>query len=207
MNDDRYKGLSDGERDALRAMAAGAVPRDGLEDDTVRVLSRQGLVRSGRSTVMRISAALGTLVAVGLVFIAGVTVGKRGEGTATVAPASANEKPYMLLLYMTAGERESDADSNDAAELAVIDEYRQWGARMAEQGRLVGAEKLKASALVMAGTATVRMDSAPADNGRVLGGYFIIRAKSLEHAQELASTHPHLKYGGEIEIRPLDLHD
>ena len=32
-------------------------------------------------------------------------------------------------------------------------------------------------------------------------------AMIFEHARELAQTHPHLKYGGEIDVRPLDLHD
>ena len=40
-----------------------------------------------------------------------------------------------------------------------------------------------------------------------MGGYFLIKAPSIEKARKIASTHPHLKYGGEIEVRPLDLQD
>jgi len=208
MSDDRYNGLSDTERDAMRRMASGAIPRESLEDDTVRVLARHGLVRSRkRGIVMKLSASVGALVAVALVFVAGVTVGKRGgEDTATVAPTA--QKQYMLLLYETAGEREDVAMSGepDEAMLAIIDEYRQWGKRLAEQGRLVGAEKLKDAGFVMHGEQAVAI-AQPRPGERTLGGYFLIRAANMEQAREIASTHPHLKYGGEIEIRPLDLHD
>jgi hypothetical protein len=209
MNDDRYKGLSDTERDAMRSMASGAVPREGLEDDTVRFLASHGMIGSRkRGILMKVSATVGALVAVALIFVAGVTVGKRGgEETATVTPQS--EKQYVLLLYMTAGERETRPAPDEPyseAMLAIIEEYRQWGVRLADQGRLVGAEKLKSDAFVLAGEKAMKLEH-PTAGARVLGGYFLIRASGMEHARELASTHPHLKYGGEIEIRPLDLHD
>jgi hypothetical protein len=209
MNDDRYKGLSETERDALDAMASGAVPRAGLEDDTVGLLSSHGLIGTRkRGIVMKVSAAVAALVAVSLVFVAGVTVGKRGGDTATapVAVAPPEGRQYMLLLFETPAEAAAQEPPSGEELLAIIDEYRQWGNRLAEAGRLVGAEKLKDDAFVMSGEAATRLESAPED-GRVLGGYFLIRAANMDDARDVASTHPHLKYGGEIEIRPLDLHD
>ena len=152
---------------------------------------------------MKVSAAVGTMVAVALIFVAGVTVGKRAGDTPQTANAPAVEKQYMLLLYTKAGG--GAAPAGDALQ-AMIEEYRQWGQTLAEQGRLVGAEKLKGSGCMMQGNEIAELKAPPAGS-RVLGGYFLIRAADLPHAQELAATHPHLKYGGEIEIRPLDLHD
>lgn len=137
MNDDRYKELSDTERDAMRLMATGPVPRDGLEDDTVRVLSHHGLIRSRkRGVLMKVSMAVGAMLAVALVFVAGVTVGKRG-GDEAATLAQQGEKQYMLLLYMTSSGKEASAAADEPkseAMLAIIDEYRQWGARLSEQG-------------------------------------------------------------------------
>jgi hypothetical protein len=202
MNDDRYDGLSETERDAMRSMASGAVPREGLEDDTVRFLASHGQIGSRkRGVLMKVSATVGALVAVALVFVAGVTVGKRGGEVATTASPD-TDKQYMLLLYETA----ALANLDDETSAVLVGEYREWGVRLAEQGRLVGAEKLKSDAFVLAGE-TAGLIGHPKVGGRVRGGFFLIRASSMEHARKLASTHPHLKHGGEIEIRPLDLHN
>ena len=80
------------------------------------------------------------------------------------------------------------------------------GQRLSEQGLLVSAEKLKGDAFVLEGDKVARLDQRPVGE-RVLGGYFLIKAPTMERAREIASTHPHLKYGGEVEVRPLDLHD
>jgi hypothetical protein len=35
----------------------------------------------------------------------------------------------------------------------------------------------------------------------VLGGFYLIEADSYDHAVELSMTHPHLEYGGVVEVR------
>jgi len=37
-----------------------------------------------------------------------------------------------------------------------------------------------------------------------LGGYFLIKAQDMNAALAIARTCPHLKYGGSIEIRPIE---
>ena len=152
---------------------------------------------------MKTFAAAAALAVIALAFVAGMTVGHK-EDTATTA---GGDKQYMLLLYTnnTPQRVESRADVTPEAVAAIVDEYRKWGVRMTEQGRLVGAEKLKDDTFTLAAKGNILREGLP--DGRVLGGYFLIRARSFEHARELAQTHPHLKYGGEIDVRPLDLHD
>jgi hypothetical protein len=41
------------------------------------------------------------------------------------------------------------------------------------------------------------------DDDGVLGGYFFITAPCMHDAMEVAKTHPHLKYGGEVVLRPM----
>ena len=152
---------------------------------------------------MKTFAAAAALAVVALAFVAGMTIGPKDD-TATTANG---DKQYMLLLYAnnTPERIENRADVTPEAYAAIVDEYRKWGIRMAEQGRLVGAEKLKEDALTLAANGGILREGLP--DGRVLEGYFLILASSFEHARELAQTHPHLKYGGEIDVRPLDLHD
>lgn len=200
MSGEYHDDLSDNERSALESLSHSTVPRE-LEERTIRALSDRGLIRAKGGILMKLSLAAGALAVLVLAFAAGVTVSKKDQ-PATTASA---DKQYMLLLYMNATDHpESGAEMSEARYAAIVDEYRQWGVRMGEQGRLVGAEKLKDDAFVLLGHG---QEHEGLTNQRVLGGYFLIRAKSLAHARELAQTHPHLKYGGEIEIRPLDLHD
>lgn len=201
MSGEHHDPLSDSERTALRALSYSTAPRE-LEAHIVAALKSRGLIRTRKGgLLMKLSLAAGALAVVVLAFAAGVTVSKKAQ---PVADVSADHQ-YMLLLYMnTAEQPENPPEMSDAEYAAAVDEYRQWGARMREEGRLVGAEKLKDDAFIL--LAGGRTRQGPAE-GRVLEGYFLIRAGSLEEARELAQTHPHLKYGGEVEIRPLDLHD
>jgi hypothetical protein len=69
----------------------------------------------------------------------------------------------------------------------------------------VDAHKLASDARVMTTSGGDIAVASSLDPERVLGGYFLIKAGSLEEAVELSKTHPHLKYGGEVEIRPLEV--
>ena len=162
---------------------------------------------------MKLSITVGAAVAAPLVFVAGVTVGQKAGDPLDIPVATGGEKQYMLLLYMSHSDEghtghegeHMPAEQSDEAIAVVVEEYRDWGRRMTEAGRLVAAEKLKDDAFVIAaGGENVQ---AGLTSGRVLGGYFLIKATDLDEARTLSMTHPHLRYGGEIEIRPLDLHD
>jgi len=216
LSSDRNNGLSDSERKALRGLAEGPSPGGGLEDRTVMALRNKGFIRSNRGGIlMKLSMTVGAAVAATLVFVAGVTVGKKAGDPLDIPVATGGEKQYMLLLYTShSGDdpsgredmtTEPGATENDEFMMAIVEEYRDWGRRMTEAGRLVAAEKLKDDAFVIApGGENVQ---AGLTSGRVLGGYFLIKAKDLDQARTLSMTHPHLRYGGEIEIRPLDLHN
>jgi hypothetical protein len=111
----------------------------------------------------------------------------------------------MLLMFTRAAEARGEA-TVDAAHLdAIIDEYRQWATDRAAEGRLVSAEKLDSTICVMTESAGQVAVDWSGDDDRVLGGYFLITAPSMHDAMELAKTHPHLKYGGEVELRPIEV--
>jgi hypothetical protein len=38
----------------------------------------------------------------------------------------------------------------------------------------------------------------------VVAGLFIVRASDLERAAAIARTCPHMRYGGQIEVRPIE---
>lgn len=79
----------------------------------------------------------------------------------------------------------------------LIAEYSQWAEDLHEKGQLTAAEKLTDDVYHL-GSPTSPQPSHPAT------GYFIIQAADLDEAKKIANSHPHLKYNGGIELRPIE---
>jgi hypothetical protein len=108
---------------------------------------------------------------------------------------------FILLLRRPAGP--PPALSPEQAS-AMTKDYTDWRA----EGRLKGGEKLTSDAgRVMATAAgrTVVTDGPYAESKELLGGFFLITAKDYDEACRVTEGCPHLKYGGKIEIRQIDV--
>lgn len=216
MSDDPNETLSDAEQKALRSLAGAPDPSPELEDRVVAELKRRGAIRANGGWIMKISKTAAAAVIVAGAFAGGFAMGSRGEtatvptevATTTTPTSDANQ--YMLLMYMRVDPAQAAADApaedpmNEEAYRAIIDEYRQWALDREKEGRLVSAEKLADDTRVMTGRGDQMTIASTIDSDRALGGYFLITAPSLDDAIALAKTHPHLKYGGEVEVRPIE---
>jgi hypothetical protein len=97
----------------------------------------------------------------------------------------------MLLLY--------GAESAPGEEARRVDEYRAWAASVASTGAHVSGEKLADRQVVFG----------PAPDQSQVGyplGFFIISAQNDGAAEAVAQTHPHLKHGGRVVVRPIATH-
>lgn len=215
MNDDPNKTLSDAEANALRALAGERTPSPELEDRLVAELKRRGAIRANGGWIMKISKTAAAAIIVAAAFGGGFVMGNRGETATPVevaAPAAVDAtNQYMLLMYMRvdpaqAATTETPAESAAPSEAyrAIIEEYRQWALDRQKEGRLVAAEKLADETRVMTGRGDQLTIASTAHSDRALGGYFLVTAPSLDDAIALAKSHPHLKYGGEVEVRPIE---
>jgi hypothetical protein len=111
---------------------------------------------------------------------------------------------YMLLLHENPAEL---AGLGPDEVRAVISEYVSWGENLAASGKLLGNQKLKDEGgrhLVANGKQILVTDGPFAEAKEVLGGYFLVEARSYDEAVEIAKTCPHLKYHGRIELREVD---
>lgn len=131
------------------------------------------------------------LIAAGLVlFIAGSLVGR-----ATIRPsdvvAPTTGQPFMLLLW------EDDRFSAGSPE-AVAAEYAAWAESVAQGGAPISGDELGPSRTV----GPLGDGSGPAPDARI-GGYFLVHAESAEAAGRLALQHPHVEYGGWIDVAPI----
>jgi hypothetical protein len=89
----------------------------------------------------------------------------------------------------------------------AIEKYRAWSEKLRASGKLAGSNKLRdQSGRVMRGAGgRLRVTDGPfSETKEVLGGYFLIDAADYDEAVALCRDHPHLAYGGTIEVREID---
>jgi hypothetical protein len=215
MTDDRRPGTDEPEPASLGVWGSNWVAPPELRQATLNAARERGLVKgdrmSGRGFWMGTVAA-----AAAVMFVVGFGLGSRQSGrtggdtmtnsTTASAPAAtpavAAGQKYALFLF-------EDANYQTPAEGQMMDrvrEYGGWARGLAESGRFVDGEKLGDDGRYCRmenGTLTAAGPQSDARRG-ALTGYFVIGAASLDEAQELAKSCPHLKYGGTLEIRLLE---
>jgi hypothetical protein len=183
MNNDE---LTPDEYESLRRARVDAVPPRELEDVTVAALRERGLVRPSKRSRSLAAAAWLTAVAAALVALVTWTILHRS--TASSVPAGPR---YVLLLY--AG-TDPIAGTPDARRR----EYSEWARDVASRGVAISGEELSEEARQIDSPGTGA--SAPA-TGPLPRGFFLVGAPDLESAQRIASTCPHLRYGGRIVVK------
>ena len=173
--------------DALPRLHVEVEPPPGVEDRLVGRLRDRGDIKSKRRVPVWL-AGLGLAAAAALV----VTLLRRPDG-------AGNQEPQFLLLIAEDARYTPPSDSSDAR--ARVTEYTEWAGRLAGAGRLISAGEL-----AYAGTdvrAEGRTASVIDTQAGAVSGYFLVHAKSLAQAEQLAAESPHLKYGGTVVVRPI----
>jgi hypothetical protein len=108
---------------------------------------------------------------------------------------------FILLLRRPTGPMPALAPAEAAA---MTRDYTGWRA----EGRRKAGEKLTndAGRLLTAAAGRVIVTDGPyAESKELLGGFYIIAAQDYAEACRIAESCPHLKYGGHIEIRQIDV--
>lgn len=203
--------LTPQERDALAAMR-GEGPPMALEDRVVAALRQRGALGVGAGGAPSRERVVGRLLAAAAVAAVCVALGALGalwmtsDGRGPAAPAGAPAEPagstYALLLLSGPGEFEITA----AEEAQRVQEYSGWAGELAQAGRLLAGEKLadEGRLLSVADPETaVRLVPEGRGDG-VLAGFFLIRAADDEEAVRIAAGCPHLRYGGQVEVRRIE---
>lgn len=111
---------------------------------------------------------------------------------------------YMLILRADTQVNYSKLTPADFEQ--ILGEYHAWSEKLGQQGRLELARKLMdQGGKVMTprgGKVTVK-DGPYVETKEVVGGVYLIKADSYDHAVRLCEGHPNFRFGS-IEIRELD---
>jgi hypothetical protein len=89
----------------------------------------------------------------------------------------------------------------------ALEKYIAWGEKATNGGYLRGTHRLAEDVgKVVRGTKVT--DGPYSETKEILGGYYLIAADNYDHAVQRTLDHPHLEYGGTIEVRRVHaMHD
>jgi hypothetical protein len=220
MAEDREQSAwNDAERDALERWGEGLSAPPGLREATLRAARRRGLIggrmNTGMNTLLGLAAALAIGTVVG--FGAGTRQAAKEapqasapSGTKAPAPAPAPAAaeytgPKFALLLFEDSNYQFAGDEKTLE--ARVGEYVQWSRDISKDGRWVRGNKLADEGKWCRLEGGHLAVEGPVSDGKrgLLAGYFLIGAKDLDEAIEVARGCPHFKYGGTVEVRRLDI--
>jgi hypothetical protein len=161
--------------------------------------------RRDKRTATRLKKRPGRCRFDGLSIVVGAAAAFFGRPRSTRMERRRGMPDFILLLRRPAG----PLPAFTAQQLAALtSDYRGWGVRMRAEGRLKAGEKLTGDAgrVLTAEAGRVMVTDGPyAESKELLAGFYIIAAKDYGEASRIAEGCPHLKYGGYIELRQIDV--
>jgi hypothetical protein len=96
-----------------------------------------------------------------------------------------------------------DKDASPEKIQTAIDDFYVWLARLVDEGKMKRGQRLATGGATVSRKGVVT-DGPYGEAKEVIGGYWFIRAGSLEEAAKIAAQNPCLKCGLFYEIRPID---
>lgn len=88
---------------------------------------------------------------------------------------------------------------------AQMNKWMTWIGRLKEQNKYVAGEPLQAGGKVISGAKKIITDGPFAEGKEIVGGFFIIKAKSLDEAVEMSQDCPIFETGGSVEVRAIQV--
>ena len=188
--------MSHDTNDPLHVLEREAVPPARLKGRIIRSLRDRGLLRRTTLVWRTPGRALGAIAAAILLLVTGVGIGRR-----SAMPARDTRPSYILLLYEG---RDFDLDRSRPGDLAAHEaEYDAWARGLKARGVGVQGRALALTAHVLHDTPQgVQVESGAVGRDDI-DGFFIIRVSDEAEAVAIARTHPHLRHGGWIALRPI----
>lgn len=87
------------------------------------------------------------------------------------------------------------------AQQAGMGKWFAWVKKLQQQGRYDSGEALLPGGKTIKGVKKTVTDGPFAESKEIVGGYFVIKAKNLAEATEIAKEYPDFELGGTVEIR------
>src|SRR5262245_64772190 len=109
--------------------------------------------------------------------------------------------PTSEYLVLSRGQWDKGASKEDIE--AAIQKFYEWYESNLKSGRMKPGSRLSTE-IAMVSKSGVRTDGPFGESKEVIGGYWLIVARDLREAAELAAQNPCVRHGLHFEIRPLE---
>ena len=86
---------------------------------------------------------------------------------------------------------------------ASMQQWMAWIDKLRAEDKYFGGEPLIPSGKVVKGTQPLVTDGPFAESKEVIGGYFLVKAESMDEAAEMAKGCPDFASGGSVEVREI----
>lgn len=107
------------------------------------------------------------------------------------------------FMFIFRGPTPEDLKMSPEQSQASMQKWFDWIGELSAKGRYVAGDPLLKAGKTLEGKKTVVMDGPFAEGKELVGGYFIIKAESLEEATELAFGFPDFDTQGSVEVREI----
>lgn len=107
-------------------------------------------------------------------------------------------KEYMMIFR---NEKSDGATTPSTDQMnAVMNQWKSWIQGIASNGKYSGTNRLLGEGKTIK-PGNVISDGPYAEVKEMIGGYLIVKARSLDEAMEMAKSCPSMLYGGNVEVR------
>jgi hypothetical protein len=107
------------------------------------------------------------------------------------------------FLFIFRGPAYEDLNLTPEESQAAMQKWYDWIGELSAKDRYVGGEPLHKEGKMVQGSKPVVTDGPFAEGKELLGGYFIVKAESLEEAAQLAKGYPDFSINGSVEVREI----
>jgi hypothetical protein len=87
---------------------------------------------------------------------------------------------------------------------AQMRKWMSWIQRLRDEEKYIAGDPLQGGGKVLTSRKVIT-DGPFAEGKEVVGGYFLVRAETLEQAAEMAKDCPIFESGGSVEVRPVQV--
>jgi hypothetical protein len=87
---------------------------------------------------------------------------------------------------------------------AQMQKWMTWIQRLREEGKYVAGDPLQGGGKVLTSRKIIT-DGPFAEGKEIVGGYFLVRAETIDQAAEMAKDCPIFENGGSVEVRPIQV--
>jgi hypothetical protein len=101
--------------------------------------------------------------------------------------------------------RGGEAPTSPERMQAQMQKWMNWIQKLRNDGKYIAGDPLQGTGKVLRSPNKVITDGPFAEGKEIVGGYFLVRAETIDEAADMAKDCPIFEGGGSVEVRPVQV--